>query len=69
MIHSVLLFLATFSKHFLDVHMKWYGSKDDNIGEPGFLIFHCFVRYFIVQQELQNLENGRWETHPDFDLF
>jgi len=69
MIHSDLLFLATFSEHFLDVHMKWYGSKDDNIGELGFLIFHQFVRYFIMQQELKNLENGGWETHPDFELF
>jgi len=22
-----------------------------------------------MQQELKNLENGGWETHPDFNLF
>jgi len=69
MIHTDLLFLAAFSKHFLDKHMKWYGGKDDNIGEPGFLIFHWFLRYFIMQQELKNVENGGWETSLSLNYF
>jgi len=69
MIHADLLFLAAFSKHFLDDHMKWYGSKDDNIGVSGFLIFHRFLRYYIMQQELKNLESNGWETNPVFGPF
>jgi len=69
LIHADLLFLAAFSKNFLDNHMKWYGSKDPNIGEPGFLIFHRFLRYFTMQEELKILENGGWETNSDFELF
>jgi len=56
LIHGDILFLAAFAHCFLDPHMKWYGWDDPNVREPGFLIFHRAVCYFIMHDELKRLE-------------
>jgi len=49
--------------------MKWYGGDDPNVGEPGFLIFHRAIRYFIMQNELKELEEGGWQENTAFTDF
>ena len=40
-----ILFINGISKAWLNPDMKFYQSKDQNVGEPGFLFFHCQVLY------------------------
>jgi len=69
LIHGDILFLAAFAHCFLNSHMKWYGGDDPNVREPGFLIFHRAVHYFIMHDELKRLEEGGWQENNAFQEF
>jgi len=69
LIHCDLLFIAAFANGFLNPHMKWYSREDPNIGEPGFLVFHRAIRYFIMHCDLKDLQEGGWQEHLAFQDF
>jgi hypothetical protein len=57
--------IAGVAKSWLNPHMKWYQGSDPNIGTPGFLSFYCQVRYFLMIEDLQKIENS-WREMDEF---
>jgi hypothetical protein len=52
-----------------NLHMEWYqGTTYPNIGRPGFLSFHCSVRYFLMVQDEDQIRPD-WKTNEVFDKF
>jgi hypothetical protein len=60
--------IAGVAKSWLNPHMRWYQGSDPNVGTPGFLSFHRQVRYFLMLEDLKNIED-HWREMDEFAAF
>jgi hypothetical protein len=60
-----VLFIAAIAKSWLNSHMNFYQGTDPNIREPGFLLFHRQVYFFLMIKDI-NIMKHNWQTHEAF---
>jgi hypothetical protein len=60
--------IAGVAKSWLNPHIRWYQGSDPNVATPGFLSFHRQVRYFLMLEDLKNIEDN-WREMDEFAAF
>ena len=70
-IYNDLLLLVALHKNWFNCHFEWLQGSDDGINgsQPGFLMRHIGVRFFIMHDELQDILQTYNTTHHGFDEF
>jgi hypothetical protein len=63
-----VFFITGITKSWLNPQMKFYQGMDPNIGEPGFLSFHCQVCFFLMIKDINKMKNN-WRGHEAFSKF
>jgi hypothetical protein len=64
-----LALTAGFFQSYFFQHFKFLQGVDPNIGKPGFLSFHIFVRVFLMREDLDCLLRYKTEKHYEMEKF
>jgi len=62
--------IAAFARCFIDKHFNWLQQRDyrngGDAGTPGCLSRLMLGRYFLMDQDLEAIENDGWQTKREF---
>jgi hypothetical protein len=64
-----LALTAGFFRSYFFSHFKFLQGVDPNIGTPGFLQFHIFVRMFLMHKDLDHLAQYQNESLPEMKRY
>lgn len=66
--YTVLLFVQGFSRSFFMDHFNWIMRSNPNFGNAsyGFLSPYCPEHAYVMDRDLESLENGGYKTNPHF---
>ena len=59
--------LVLFHKVYLFLNIKFLESGDPEVGDTaGFIVRHITVRYYVMLEDIANMEGYGYQTHADF---
>lgn len=62
--------MVAFHESFMFPHFKFFQQGDPQTGKtPGFQCRHMLVRYYLMLNDLDKIQNGGWRTHDKFQDF